>query len=63
MKDIIWKMPWVLWSDYKEVREKIRNLNGYKDLKTKETDLMKSLFVVSVGGVGVLLLILFLAVT
>ena len=63
MKDIIWKMPWDLWSDYKEVRKKIRDLNGYKDLKAKEADLMKSLFVVSVSGGGVLLLIVFLAIT
>lgn len=63
MKDIIWKLPWDLWSDYKEVREKIRNLNGYKDLKAKEVDLMKSLFVVLVGGAAILGLIFFLAIT
>lgn len=63
MKDVIWKMPWDLYKDYKDVREKIRNLNGYTKLKQEETELMKSMFVVSVGGVGVLLLILFLAVT
>ncbi|KKN75304.1 hypothetical protein LCGC14_0381560 [marine sediment metagenome] len=63
MKDIIWKMPWALYEDYKVVREEIRNLNGYKKLKTRESDIMKSMFVVSVGGVGVLGLILFLAVT
>jgi hypothetical protein len=63
MKDIIWKMPWDLYKDYKVVREEIRNLSGYKKLKTRESDIMKSMFVVSVGGVAVLGLILFLAVT
>ncbi len=63
MKDIIWKMPWDLYADYKVVREKIRNLQGYSKLKQEEQELMKSIFVVSVGGVAVLGLILFLAVT
>ena len=47
MKDIICKMPWDLYADYKEVREKIRNLQGYSKLKQEEQELMKSLFVVS----------------
>ena len=63
MKDIIWKMPWDLYADYKEVREKIRNLQGYSKLKQEEQELMKSLFVVSVVVTGLLGLILFLAIT
>lgn len=63
MKDIIWKMPWDLYKEYKEVREQIRNLRGYKELKAKESQLTKSMFVVTVASLGLAGVIVFLAIT
>lgn len=63
MKDIIWKMPWDLYKDYKEVRERIKELRGYKELKEKESRLQISMAVTSIGGLTLILLIVYLAIT
>jgi hypothetical protein len=63
MKDIIWKTPWDLYKEYKHVRDQIRNLKGYQELKKKEGQLLISMLVTSVGTVSILLLILYLAAT
>ena len=63
MKDIIWKMPWDLYKEYKHVREQIRNLHGYKELKAKESQLMSSMLVTSIAFIGILVVILYLAMT
>lgn len=63
MKDIIWKMPWDLYKEYKEVRGRIQELRGYKELKEKESRLQISMAVTSIGGLTLILLIVYLAIT